>query len=161
MGTRFLLSKESEVPEAIKQAYFDAGVTDTVRTRSVDGVPQRVIRSQMVKALEKNRILKFPTALKNALKFRHATEASISDLLTEALAMKRNQDMTWAQVSLAANAPMLTKATMVDGNTEIGLMQTGVGLGVITSAPSVEDIISEIMIEASECLHSLSDNTVR
>ena len=29
MGTRFLLSKESEVPEAIKQAYFDAGVTDT------------------------------------------------------------------------------------------------------------------------------------
>ena len=64
MGTRFLLSEESEVPEAIKQAYFDAGVTDTVRTRSVDGVPQRVIRSQMIKALEKNRILKFPTALK-------------------------------------------------------------------------------------------------
>ena len=68
MGTRFLLSEESEVPEAIKQAYFDAGVTDTVRTRSVDGVPQRVIRSQMIKALEKNRILKFPAALKNALK---------------------------------------------------------------------------------------------
>ena len=31
--------------------------------------------------------------------------------------------------------PMLTKATMVDGNTEIGIMPTGVGLGVITSAP--------------------------
>ncbi|MEC7530855.1 MAG: nitronate monooxygenase [Actinomycetota bacterium] len=161
MGTRFLLSEESEVPEAIKQAYFDAGVTDTVRTRSVDGVPQRVIRSQMIKALEKNRILKFPTALKNALKFRNATEASISDLLAEALAMKRNQDMTWAQVSLAANAPMLTKATMVDGNTEIGIMPTGVGLGVITSAPSVEEIIRDIMIEASECLHSLTDSTVR
>ena len=161
MGTRFLLSEESEVPEAIKQAYFDAGVTDTVRTRSVDGVPQRVIRSQMIKALEKNRILKFPTALKNALKFRNATEASVSDLLAEALAMKRNQDMTWAQVSLAANAPMLTKATMVDGNTEIGIMPTGVGLGVINSAPSVEEIIRDIMIEASECLHSLTDNRVR
>ncbi|GIR37624.1 MAG: hypothetical protein CM15mP49_30090 [Actinomycetota bacterium] len=52
-GDKISLSEESEVPEAIKQAYFDAGVTDTVRTRSVDGVPQRVIGSQMIKALEK------------------------------------------------------------------------------------------------------------
>ncbi|MBT95681.1 MAG: 2-nitropropane dioxygenase [Acidimicrobiaceae bacterium] len=158
MGTRFLLSQESEVPQAVKQAYFNADVTDTVRTRSVDGVPQRVINSQMVKSLERNRIIKFPTALKNALKFRHATEASVSDLLTEALSMKKNQDMTWAQVSLAANAPMLTKATMVDGNTEIGIMPTGIGLGVIASAPSVLDIIHGIMAEASECLNALTDN---
>jgi ribose 5-phosphate isomerase RpiB len=72
--------------------------------------------------------------------------------------MKRNQEMTWAQVSLAANAPMLTKATMVDGNTEIGIMPTGVGLGVIASAPSVLDIVNSIMAEASECLNALTDN---
>ena len=29
--------------------------------------------------------------------------------------MRRNQDLTWAQLALAANAPMLIKATMVDG----------------------------------------------
>ena len=40
-------------------------------------------------------------------------------------------------------------------------MPTGVGLGVITSAPSVEEIIRDIMIEASECLYSLTDSTVR
>ena len=159
MGTRFLLSQESEVPESIKQAYFNAGVTDTVRTRSVDGVPQRVINSQMVKALERNRILKFPTAVRNALKFRNTTDTSILDLLKEAISMKKNQDMTWAQVSLAANAPMLTKATMVDGNTEIGIMPTGVGLGVIASGPPVEEIIQGIMTDASACLLALTEDT--
>lgn len=159
MGTRFLLSQESEVPESIKQAYFNAGVTDTVRTRSVDGVPQRVIKSHMVKALERNRILKFPTAVRNALKFRNTTDTSILDLLKEAISMKKNQDMTWAQVSLAANAPMLTKATMVDGNTEIGIMPTGVGLGVIASGPPVEEIIQGIMTDASACLLALTEDT--
>ena len=73
--------------------------------------------------------------------------------------MKKNQDMTWAQVSLAANAPMLTKATMVDGNTEIGIMPTGVGLGVIASGPPVEEIIQGIMTDASACLLALTEDT--
>ena len=156
MGTRFLLSNESEVPAEIKQAYFEAVVTDTIRTQSIDGVPQRVINSGMVQNLEKNRYLKFPRAVKNALKFRQATSTSFSDLLREAIAMKKNQEMTWAQIALAANAPMLTKATMVDGNYEIGIMPTGVGLGVIESAPTVSEIIEEIMTEASQCLRDLT-----
>ncbi|HJM96576.1 MAG: nitronate monooxygenase [Acidimicrobiales bacterium] len=156
MGTRFLLSSESDVPAEIKQAYFNAMVTDTIRTKSIDGVPQRVINSEMVQNLEKNRYLKFPRALTNALKFRQATSTPLSDLFKEALAMRKNQNMTWAQIALAANAPMLTKATMVDGNHKIGIMPTGVGLGVIESAPTVSEIVEEIMKEASQCLSDLS-----
>ncbi len=157
MGTRFLLSDESGVPTEIKQAYFEAIVTDTVRTQSIDGVPQRVINSEMVRNLERNRFLKFPRAVTSALKFRQATNTSFSDLFKEAIAMKKNQSMTWAQVALAANAPMLTKATMVDGNYEIGIMPTGVGLGVIESAPTVAEIVEEIMTEASQCLRDLTE----
>lgn len=156
MGTRFLLSDESDVPIKIKQAYFEAVVTDTIRTQSIDGVPQRVINTGMVQNLERNRYLKFPRAAKNALKFRQATNTSFLDLLREAIAMKKNQEMTWAQIALAANAPMLTKATMVNGNYEIGIMPTGVGLGVIESAPTVLEIIEEIMAEASQCLKDLT-----
>ena len=29
--------------------------------------------------------------------------------------MKKNQDLTWSQVAMAANAAMLTRATMVEG----------------------------------------------
>src|SRR4051812_19689918 len=50
MGTRFLLTAESRVPEAIKGDYTKATVFDTVVTTSLDGAPQRVIRTDMVDA---------------------------------------------------------------------------------------------------------------
>ena len=160
MGTRFLLSAESGVPQSVKQAYFDSAVTDTVRTRAIDGVPQRVINTAMVQGLESAKILRFPRAMLNAIKFRRLTETSFSDLLREGLSMRKNQNLTWSQIALAANAPMLTKATMVEGNHQIGIMPTGVGLGVIESAPPVELIIQSIVTEASEILSELNQPNV-
>ena len=160
MGTRFLLSAESGVPQSVKQAYFDSAVTDTVRTRAIDGVPQRVINTTMVQGLESAKILRFPRAMLNAIKFRRLTETSFSDLLREGLSMRKNQNLSWAQIALAANAPMLTKATMVEGNHQIGIMPTGVGLGVIESAPPVELIIQSIVTEASEILSELNQPNV-
>ncbi len=43
--------------------------------------------------------------------------------------MKKTQDLSWAQMAMAANAPMLTKATMVDGHLEVGILPTGQGVG--------------------------------
>ncbi len=156
MGTRFLLSAESAVPQSVKQAYFDSAVTDTIRTRAIDGVPQRVINTTMIQGLESAKILRFPRAILNATKFRHITQTSFPDLIREALSMKKNQDLTWSQVMLAANAPMLTKATMVEGNHEVGIMPTGVGLGVIDSAPPVSQIVRSIIDEASAILSELN-----
>ena len=156
MGTRFLLSEESDVPASVKQAYFDAVVTDTIRTRSIDGVPQRVINTKLIRDLETAKLSRLPRAVRNALKFRRLTQTTFSDLAREAFAMKKNQELTWAQVALAANAPMLTKATMVEGNHDIGIMPTGVGLGVIESAPPVAEIVRSIILEASDILNGLT-----
>ena len=40
-----------------------------------------------------------------------------------------------------ANAPMLTKATMVDGRLETGILPTGQGVGVIDELPTVEELV--------------------
>src|SRR6185503_18235130 len=53
MGTRFLLTRESTVPENVKAAYLQAKLTDTVVTRSIDGDPQRVIQTPVVERLER------------------------------------------------------------------------------------------------------------
>jgi NAD(P)H-dependent flavin oxidoreductase YrpB (nitropropane dioxygenase family) len=156
MGTRFLLSAESDVPDDVKAVYFATPVTGTVRTTAIDGVPQRVIRTEMVDELEKARFTRFPKAAMNALRFRSLTGTPMTALLKEGLAMKKNQDLTWSQLALAANAPMLTKATMVDGRSEVGIMPTGVGLGVIDEAPPVADIIDAIVAEATEVLGRLA-----
>lgn len=152
MGTRFLLSAESLVPEHVKQIYFDTAVDGTIVTKSIDGAPQRVISNKLVRRLDKARLLAFPRALRNALKFRSLTETSLSELIKSGISMRRTQKMKWSQIALAANAPLLTKAALLDGHPEVGILPTGVGLGVIDSAPSCEEIINSIVAEASSII---------
>jgi NAD(P)H-dependent flavin oxidoreductase YrpB (nitropropane dioxygenase family) len=51
MGTRFLLTSDSPVPDAVKRLYLAAGLDGTVVTAQVDGVPHRVLRTAMVDQL--------------------------------------------------------------------------------------------------------------
>ena len=83
------------------------------------------------------------------------TGTSMRALIKEGLAMRKAQDLTWAQLALAANAPMLTRATMVEGNHDVGIMPTGVGLGVMDAAPPVAEILESILDEATAVLDGL------
>ncbi len=156
MGTRFLLTAESTVPESVKQRYLAAGLRDTVRTTAVDGHPQRVIRTDVVDELERASVLtRLPRAVANALRFRSLTGTSLRALVQEGLAMRRNQELTWAQLAMAANAPMLTKAALVDGHTEVGILPTGQVVGEIEDLPSVSEVVEGIVAEAREVLARL------
>jgi len=156
MGTRFLCSAESTVPQDVKERYLEAGVTDTVVTKAIDGYPQRVIRTDLVEHLEgAGRVTALPRALVNALRFRRLTGRSAADLAREGAAMKRNEGLTWAQVAMAANAPMLTKAALVDGRLDAGVLPTGQVVGEIRALPSVAEIVRTIMGEAEATLRRL------
>lgn len=156
MGTRFLLSRESRVPDDVKAVYLGTPVTGTVVTRAIDGAPQRVIRTEVIDRLEgAGRLTALPRAARNALRFRKLTGTPLRELLREGLAMKRSQDLTWGQMIMAANAPMLTKATMVDGRLETGILPTGMGVGVIDELPSVADLIGRIVTDAEATLRRL------
>jgi NAD(P)H-dependent flavin oxidoreductase YrpB (nitropropane dioxygenase family) len=80
---------------------------------------------------------------------------SLPDLLRTGLEMKREQDLTWSQVALAANAPMLTKASMVDGRPEVGILPTGQVAGVIDALPTVAEVVARIVDEAASTLQRL------
>lgn len=158
MGTRFLLTAESHVPDAVKDRYTAASVFDTVVTTALDGAPQRVIRTDVVDRIERSpRLLRFPRAAAAALRFRKETGTPLRDLLREGLAMRRNQDLAWSQVALAANAPMLTKAAMVEGKVEVGVLPTGQVTGVIDELPTVAELLARIEAEAESTLKRLGD----
>jgi NAD(P)H-dependent flavin oxidoreductase YrpB (nitropropane dioxygenase family) len=153
MGTRFLLSQESRVPDGVKAEYLKTPVTGTVVTTAIDGYPQRVIRTEFIDHLEgAGKVMSYPRAAWNAWKFRKLTGTSMRDLLREGKAMHENQGLKWSQVALAANAPMLTKATMVDGKAEVGILPTGQVVGVIEELPTVAELIERIMAEADATL---------
>jgi NAD(P)H-dependent flavin oxidoreductase YrpB (nitropropane dioxygenase family) len=153
MGTRFLLSAESRVPESVKALYLGTPVTGTVVTTKVDGAPQRVVRTELVDHLEAQSWLRsLPRALRSAYEFRKETGASIGSLLREGRAMKEGNELTWTQVVMAANAPVMTKAALVEGRTDVGVLPTGQVVGVINSLPPVADIIDGIVGEANTLL---------
>ena len=93
-------------------------------------------------------LLSLPRAGLNALKFRKLTDTSIGDLLREGRNMKKNQDLTWSQVAMAANAAMLTRATMVEGKLEVGILPTGQCVGVVDDLPTCEELVARIVTEA-------------
>jgi NAD(P)H-dependent flavin oxidoreductase YrpB (nitropropane dioxygenase family) len=158
MGTRFLLTQESHVPPVVKDRYTAASVFDTVVTTALDGAPQRVIRTEVIDRIERSpKLLRFPRAALAALRFRKETDTSLRDLLAEGRAMRRNQDLTLSQLAMAANAPMLIKATMVDGKPEVGILPTGQVTGVIDELPTVAELVARIVSEAEATLKQLGD----
>jgi NAD(P)H-dependent flavin oxidoreductase YrpB (nitropropane dioxygenase family) len=160
MGTRFLLTQESQVPDHVKAEYIRASVNDTVVTRAIDGHPQRVIRTKMIDALEHSSgLVRFLRAAWNALKLARITGTSFKSLLVEGLAMREHQELTWSQLAMAANAPMLTKASMVEGKLEAGILPTGQVAGVIDELPTVQALLERIVAEADETLVRLCSLT--
>jgi NAD(P)H-dependent flavin oxidoreductase YrpB (nitropropane dioxygenase family) len=156
MGTRFLMTKESTVPDAVKKVYLDTQVTGTVVTKSIDGYPQRVIRTKLVDSLEGvGHVLSVFRALRYAWAFRTLTGTSFTALLQEGLVMKKKNELTFSQVAMGANAPMMTKAALVDGRVDVGVLPTGQNVGVIEDLPSVEQLIKRIMDEANATLTRL------
>lgn len=156
MGTRFLLTQESTVPQAVKDAYLASGVTDTVVTTRVDGVPHRVLRTDLVAALESAGATRgLLRAVRNAARFRGLTGLSWQAMLREGLAMRRNHKLTWPQLIMAANTPMLLREGLVKGNTDAGVLASGQVVGALTDLPTCEELITRIVTEASEIIGHL------
>ena len=157
MGTRFLLTQESTVPDAVKAFYLSKAVTDTVVTTKIDGVPHRVLRTEFVDHLERSTGPGgFLRALRNAAAFRKLTGTPWGAMIREGLAMRRSMELTWTQVLMAANTPMMLRAAMVEGDLRFGVMASGQVVGLIEDLPTVAELISRIVREAEETLGRLA-----
>ncbi|WP_328668532.1 NAD(P)H-dependent flavin oxidoreductase [Streptomyces sp. NBC_00328] len=156
MGTRFLLTSDSTVPDAVKARYLAATVKDVTLTTAVDGLPHRMLRSELVDALERaGRTRAFVRAVRHAAGFRRISGLSWSRMIRDGLAMKHGRDLSWSQVLLAANTPMLLKSSMVDGRTDLGVMASGQVAGVIEDLPSCAELVERVMAEAGAALSGL------
>jgi NAD(P)H-dependent flavin oxidoreductase YrpB (nitropropane dioxygenase family) len=161
MGTRFLLTQESTVPDSVKEYYLGRTVADTVVTARIDGVPHRVLRTDFVDELEKtNAVMALPRAVRNAFAFKKLSGTSWRSMLREGRAMKTEGDLRWSQVILAANTPMLLRAGLVEGRLDAGVLSSGQATGVIDDLPTVAELITRILSEAEQTLkriHALDD----
>ncbi|NGO14021.1 nitronate monooxygenase [Streptomyces sp. HC44] len=157
MGTRFLLTSDSTVPDAVKAQYLAATVKDVTVTTAVDGLPHRMLRTDLVNSLEEaGRTRSLVRALRRAAAFRKLSGLTWSRMIRDGLAMKHGKDLSWSQVLLAANTPMLLRASMVEGRTDLGVMASGQVAGVIEDLPSCAELVERVMTDAERVLQELA-----
>ncbi|TDC89014.1 nitronate monooxygenase [Saccharopolyspora aridisoli] len=153
MGTRFLLTTDSRVPDEVKRSYLEAQVGDTVVTSQVDGLPHRMLRTDLTESAESRGLLRrLPDALRQAVAFKSLTGMSWRQLVTDGLAMRKAQKLPLHRVLLAANTPMLIKSALVDGHPEAGVLPAGQVVGMIDELPSCEELIDDLVAEAASTL---------
>lgn len=157
MGTRFMMTSDSPVAPSVKDVYLSKSVNDTVVTLEIDGVPQRVLRAGTIDKLESTRgPQRMLRAARNAIAFQRLSGTPWSHMIREGLAMRKDEGLKWSQVIMAANAPMLYRSALLEGNAELGVMATGQVVGLIDDVPSVAELIERIIAEADGVLARLA-----
>jgi NAD(P)H-dependent flavin oxidoreductase YrpB (nitropropane dioxygenase family) len=156
MGTRFLLTSDSPVADAVKRVYLASDVTGTLVTTRADGVPHRLLRTPLVEHLDREgRLGSLPRSARSAAAFRRSSGLTWRELIRQGRAMRDGTGLTWAQVLMAANTPVLLRTAMAEGHPEAGLMPSGQVTGLIEDLPSCAELIGRIMAEATTCLGKL------
>lgn len=156
MGTRFLLTQESPVPEVTKSEYLKATTDGIVLTTKLDGIPQRMVRSKLMDRIEKSgKLGMWARAFEASMAMKKQTGASWIELLKSAKGMTSHGAMPLKQAMMAATMPMLIQKAVVDGDVEHGVMATGVVGGRITEIPTCQELVDRIMAQAHARLAAL------
>jgi len=156
MGTRFLLTRESPVPETAKAAYLKAGTDGIIVTTKLDGIPQRMVRTRLMDRIERSGSLAmWLRALEAGRDMKRQTGASWMDFIRSAKGMTAHGAMPLKQAMMAATMPMLIQKAVVDGDIEGGVMATGVVGGRIDEVPTCQVLVDRIIREARERLAAL------
>jgi NAD(P)H-dependent flavin oxidoreductase YrpB (nitropropane dioxygenase family) len=157
MGTRFLLTQDSSVPQAVKELYLSYGLDGTVVTAKVDGMPHRMLRTEFLEEIEESSAVRRlgPTA-RRTLEFKRMSGMSWPQLLKDGRSMKRESGRSLGQMALAANTPTMLKSGLVDGDVHAGVLASGQVVGVLDDLPTCEELIDRVVTSAAEQLRRTS-----
>lgn len=153
MGTRFMMTSDSPVPDVTKARYVGSEVTKIPVSTKLDGLPQRMIMNGTLADLEKaSKLGMLITAMKNGLKYKAQTGMSMGETIKTAWGMAAKTDMTLGQTMMAGNAPMIIQRAMVDGKPDEGVLPSGQVAGIINDLPSCEALVASIIKDAEIAL---------
>jgi len=152
MGTRFLMTTDSPVPQSTLERYLHTGDATAVRvSTAVDGLPQRFVDNAELQRLEHlGGMARFRESLRHARNYSKG--AGLGPLAMARLAWKalRADDGSFAKTVMAANLPELVQRGIVAGDPEHGLLPGGQVAAVISELESCADLINGIMADAEQ-----------
>lgn len=152
MGTRFLMTAESPVPQNTLSRYLAVKDAGHIRvSEALDGLPQRMIDNEFLTHLENTSGLRrLLMSLRTAWKWKGQTGMSTAQLIGTGLRALKADSATASQVLMSANAPIVIQRAMVEGHPEEGVLPSGQVAAVINELPTVAALIEQIMAQAGE-----------
>ncbi|MGE8318567.1 MAG: NAD(P)H-dependent flavin oxidoreductase [Comamonas sp.] len=152
MGTRFLMTSDSKVPDVTLQRYVATRDAEKIAiSHLVDGMPQRMIPNEYLAMLEKASPFKrLRIALNLALQWKAETGMTTGQAASIFMKALREDSSSVAQTVMAANAPMLLQRSMVEGKPAEGVMSAGQVAALIGQLDSCETVIGGIVRQALE-----------
>ena len=155
MGSRFMLTKESNVHENFKQLCLKATEQDTVYSDVFDGMPGRALKSPGAVAMMKKG---FPLlqSVKSALEVKRILNLSFGKFIGLSLSMMKSEEGKGLLIQArSANGAIHHLKAINDGDEKEGFLFAGQSVGGIADIPSSQEVIKRIVKEAEEQLKKI------
>lgn len=158
MGTRFLMTTDSPVPSSTLDRYVKTQDPAAIRvSTAVDGLPQRFIENAELQRLEAmSGLARLAMSLDYMRRFGRQAGLNAVAMARLGLRILSRNDTTFAQTVMATNLPTLVRRSIVEGDTDAGLLPSGQAAAMIEKLESCEHLIQRIVTEAEERLRGLS-----
>ena len=150
MGTRFLMTSDSGVPQETLARYLAARDAEKIQiSYLVDGMPQRMIPNEYLVQLEQaSSFSRLRLALGLALRYQALTGMTMQHAIKVLWQAFREGPASVAQTVMAASAPMLLQRSMVEGKPAQGVMSAGQVAALINRLDTCAEVIEGIVIQA-------------
>jgi enoyl-[acyl-carrier protein] reductase II len=149
MGSRFAVSQESPLADAVKLVITQSNESDTIYGSNFDGIPARVLKSPISTKLMTQKPF-IGTVIYRAFQAAQTMNIPLWKVLP-GLLTRWNQMYMVAQFGAATQRIM---AATVDGKLDEGVQFIGQSQGMIHDIAPVEEIIQRIIMEAREATQS-------
>lgn len=159
MGTRFAMTRESPIPDNIKQMYLKASENDTVITPYVTGTRCRALQNKLTNLLESERQgMPVIRTFKGLLEMRRSFNVPWWKLAGSAIRMRQAYEVPLTglgELAYASFGGQRMVEGLIKGNDEMGFMPGGQVTGRLNDIPTCKELIERIVQGTEEIIDRL------
>lgn len=154
MGTRFLMTRESPMHDNFKNKAVELDVTDTIRSDKFDGIPCRVMGTELAHKIHNARISLNPFQV-FLDSFGIARELQIPYVKMFLDVIRKGPKETVDMMRMAQQLRAHT-VTLTTGDLKTGMTGAGQSVGLVHDVPTVAEVMQRIVAEAEAAQRALA-----
>jgi enoyl-[acyl-carrier protein] reductase II len=155
MGTRFIVTRESNVHDNFKKLILKASEQDTLYGDVFDGLPGRALKSPGAESIMKSG-LSLSQSMKSALEVKRVLNLSFSKFMALSWSMMKSEEgKNLLMQARQANGAVRHLKAIKDGDEKEGFLFAGQCVGGIQDMPSCKELIERIVDEAEKRMEAV------